>query len=243
MRVRSMSVDRFVDLSVRLLAGAAVLTAVGLALSIRFGWRQSGSSFGEDGTATDVGLPFGQHVFLLVAFDLSSRQIGVQLLLASALVAAAVVALHRNPSRSQVRSLRWEVLGSGGVVLVPVVGLAVAFLYVLTDPGDANGDVANFIGPMKLTEMVIANLITLGASLLVLTAATLWWLRLDADPAVPVVPEEAEDVEMEEVVEQEAADSHQARTNPHRESSGSPDDAAAGDYRHDWSPEDFRPPR
>ncbi|MEO6019949.1 MAG: hypothetical protein ABIP45_06840 [Knoellia sp.] len=253
MRLRSMSTERLLGASARLLAAASVLTAAGLALNMWFGWEQTGQSYGEDGTATDVGLPFGQRVFLLLAFDLSYRQIGIQLLLASALVAAAVVVLHRNPSLSPLRSLRWEVLASGCVVFAPVVGLVVANLYFLIFPPDAGGDLANYIGPMPWTEMAIANLTTLGASLLTLTFSTLWWLRLGTEDDPVSTDDESdghddrdESTDAEEKVEQEAADDSWAPTHLPLDRSAGVDSLEGGageNYQHDWSPEDFRPPR
>ena len=73
MRVRSMSAERFFDLSARLLAGAAVLTALGLGLVVRFAWKQAAQSYGPDGTATDLAVPFRDHL-AMVMLDFSYRQ-------------------------------------------------------------------------------------------------------------------------------------------------------------------------
>lgn len=239
MGLRSMSTERLVGVSTRLLAGASVLSAVGLGLVIRFAWQQAGQSYGPDGTPSDSSLPFAQQLTLVV-FDLNYRQLGVQMLLACALVGAAVAALHRNRSWEEVRRLRWEVLGAGLLSLALVVVLVLAHLYVMTAP-DAAFAAGGYIGPQPVTEMILGNLITLGAALLVLTAAALWWLRLEA--GADGTDDDSVDDDPDGSVEQEAAESQPTPTQVSLDSSDSPDGGAAEDYQHDWSPEDFRPPR
>lgn len=247
MRVRSMSAERFFDLSARLLAGAAVLTALGLGLVVRFVWNQAGQSYGPDGTATEVPVRFATRVTMVMT-DLTYRQIAVQLLLACALVAAAVVILHRNPAWDQVRRLRWEVLGAGLLVLIPVAGLAFANLYLLTDPVSED-DAAGWFGPQPLTDFLVGNLTVAGASLLVLTAATLGWLRLG--PVVADIDDDSDEErdddldgtdDVDDAGEQRAAHPSRPPTRSPRDARTQPASGGGEDYRHDWSPEDFRPP-
>lgn len=252
MRVRSMSAERFVGTSARLLAGASVLTVIGVGLVIRSVWQQAGQSYSQDGIQTDVGAPFGARLAMAM-FDFTYRALSTQLLLASALVAAAVVLLHRIPSWDRVRSLRWEVFGALLLVMVPVLGLVAAALYLLTSPSATEG-VGAFLDATQLADSSLAFLSTLGASLLVLVAATLAWLRL-GPVAEAVEDESAEgsdelDAEPEDERDdtngsggQVAADRPSAPRGAPRESRARVTSASTEDYRNDWSPEDFLPPR
>ncbi len=178
MRAWPKSTERLLGVSARLLAGASVLTTIGVGLALRMSWQQTGQNYGPDGQVEGTGLPFAQHL-PIVMFDLGYRQIGAQLLLAAALVGAAVVVLHRDGSWAQVRLVRWEVLGAGLVTLAPVVGLVLANLYVLTPSDDATGGMPDYMGPQPMTELILGNLPTLVAAVLTLAAAGLWWLRLE----------------------------------------------------------------
>ncbi|MFC7486074.1 hypothetical protein ACOCJ7_12545 [Knoellia sp. CPCC 206453] len=209
-------------------------------------WQQSGQNYGPDGQVDGTGVPFAQRLTLAM-FDLGYRQIGLQLLLAAALVGAAVVVLHRNPSWAQVRLVRWEVLGAGLVALAPVVGLVLANLYVLTPSDDATRGLPDYMGPQPLTEPILGNLPTLLASVLTLTAAGLWWLRLEPvadgtdDPADDAADEPSDDLDAS--VEEEAAGSLPVPAQAPLDSSDNLGNGAAMGYPQDWSPEDFRPPR
>ncbi|KRE40857.1 hypothetical protein [Knoellia sp. Soil729] len=245
-----MSAERFVGTSARLLAGASVLTVIGVGLVIRSVWQQAGQSYSQDGIQTDVGAPFGARLAMAM-FDFTYRALSTQLLLASALVAAAVVLLHRIPSWDRVRSLRWEVFGALLLVMVPVLVLVAAALYLLTSPSATEG-VGAFLDARQLADSSLAFLSTLGASLLVLVAATLAWLRLG-----PLVDDIGDDSEEErddgldglddlhgtdEAGEQWAVDRPRPPTSFTRDARTQPASGGGEDYRDDWSPEDFRPP-
>ncbi|WP_353951395.1 hypothetical protein V6K52_17435 [Knoellia sp. S7-12] len=252
MRAWPKSTERLFGVSARLLAGASVLTTFGLGLALRMSWQQTNQNYGPDGQIEGGGVPFAQHL-TMVMFDLGYRQIGVQLLLAAALVGAAVVVLHRNGSWAQVRLVRWEVLGAGLVTLVPVVGLILANLYVLTPSDDVTRGMADYMGPQPMTELILGNLPILVASVLTLTAAGLWWLRLEPvadgtvdDPADDPAEEPDDDIDAaaeQEAVEQEAAVSRPVPARTPLDSSDNLGNGAAMGYPQDWSPEDFRPPR
>jgi hypothetical protein len=212
-QVRELPRDRLVGLSTRLLTGASVLVTVGLVLILRSAWQQYAQSLGPDGAPADGATSLALRATLLV-LDSGYRPLGPQLLLASGLVGAAVVALHLHPSWEQVRRLRWEVLAAALLVLVVVVGLILGNGYVLTNPALPGGDVATFTGQELPTELIAGNVATLCAALLVLTVAMLWWWRLA--PAPVVDPEEPDEEE--------------------------PADETTTDWSREWSPEDFRPP-
>lgn len=254
-----MSTERALGLSARLLAGASALTVVGLAVGLWSAWRQTGQFSGVDGTVSDSGLPFSAHLGLFV-FDLHYRQLGAQLMLTCALLAAAVLALHQIPSWNQVRRLRWEVLGAGIVALGAVMGLVLAHLAVLTSSDDAAGDMTDFMGPQPLTELSLSNLLTLAASLLILGVTTLWWLRLgasaDGDDVDGADVDGAEDdgdtgvgddpvhtATAVDVVPETHAQSLTAGSRTMRDASDTLGHGAAMGYPQDWSPEDFQPPR
>lgn len=215
MRVRSMPADRFFGVTARLLAGAAALSVAGPGLVMWFAWRQSAQSYGPDGVATDLQVPVRDHL-ALVMLDFNYRQVGTQLLFASAMVGTAVVLLHRVPSWELASRLRWEVWAAGLMVLVPILGCAGANLYLVTSRPSGDGT-EMWIAPGHMAEQALGPLAILAASLLVLVAAALGWLRLA--PAATEVGGDCDD---------------------------DPDvDLASSlveDHRHDWSPEDFRPP-
>jgi hypothetical protein len=129
-------------------------------------------------------------------------------------------------------------MGAGLLVFVVAGGLVLANLYVLTAPDGATGGPEDYLGPQPLTEPIVGNLVTLGATLLVLTVATLWWLRLAPVPEVDL----GEAGEEEEPVDEVPTG---GRPTPARGSSDAPKtaaDEATADYSRDWSPEDFRRP-
>lgn len=251
MRSWPRSTERLFGVSARLLAGASVLTTIGVGLALRMSWQQAGQNYGPDGPVEGTGVPFDQRLTMVI-FELNYRQLGLQLLLAAALVGAAVLVLHRHPSWAQVRLVRWEVLGAGVLALAFVVALIVGSLYVMT----ALDDAPDFMGPQPLTELILGNLPTLVASLLTLTAAALWWLRLEPvtdgtddgsddeaadDPADKPADEPRDDLDAS--VEQEAAVSRPVPARAPLDSSDNLGNGAAMGYPQDWSPEDFRPPR
>jgi hypothetical protein len=248
MGVRTMSTERLIRVSTRLLAGASLLTMLGLGLTLWYVWRQMGQAYGPDGTAGPVDAPFSQRLTMLT-FEASYRTWGVQLLLASALVAAALVALHRLPS-SRVGSMVWEVLAAGVLALLLAVALTVPNIYVLTAPEGTIGDAAAALGPAPLGELALSNLSVLGASLLLLTAAALWWWRLGAEPNEgPERHEDAEDLgDSHDNEDSGDTDDHVHPTSdsvPTRAAAteARPVDEPVKDYSRDWSPEDFLPPR
>lgn len=250
MRVRSMSAERFFDLSARLLAGAAVLTALGLGLVVRFAWNQTAQSYGPDGTATDLAVPFRDHL-AMVMLDFSYRQLGTQMLFASVLVGAAVALLHRHPSWNHAKRLRWEALAAGLLVLILDLGLAAANLDLLTSPR-ASDTAEAWFGAGQLTDQAVGNLATLGAALLVLVTAALGWLRLG--PVVDDVGDDSDEErdddlddfdgtdDVDDAGEQRAVDRLRLPMSSPREARTQPASGGGEDYRHDWSPEDFRPP-
>lgn len=240
------STERLFRVSARLLAGAAVLATTGVGLALRMSWQQTGHNYGPDGLVEGGGVPFAQRL-TMVMFDLGYRQIGVQLLLAAALVGAAVLALHRIGSWAQVRLVRWEVLGAGLVTLAPVVGLVLANLWILLPSDDATGGVPDYMGPQPTTELILGNLPTLIAAVLTLAVAVLGWLRLEpvADGADDLADEPVDDPvdDPDTSVAQEATLSSPAPTQAPLDSSDNLGNGAAMGYPQDWSPEDFRPPR
>jgi hypothetical protein len=250
------STERLWGLSARLLAVASVLNSVGLGLAIRLVWRQTTENYGPSGTFGDVGLPFSQRVTFMM-FDLSYRQVGVQLLLSSALVGAAVLALHRNASWARVRLVRWEVAGAGVLTLAVVAGLALANLHVLTSPDGGAGGVDAFMGPQPLIELILGSLMPLLASLVALAVATLWWLRLEPAPdggaeyTDDTVDADRGDTDDDDNDHDDNDDhgpsAEQAAVGPAPSAlatagSENADDGVALGYPRDWSPEDFRRP-
>jgi hypothetical protein len=247
-----MSAERFVGTSARLLAGAAGLVVLGLGLVMRLVWQQTGPAFTSDGTPADGHVPFTDHLGM-VMLDLGYRQLGSQLLCASALVGAAVALLHRIPSLEQARRLRWEVLAAGLLVLVLVMGLVAGNLHLATSLGAGEG-LESWFDQAQLAGQSLAQLPALGASLLVLVAAALGWLRLA--PATDIMGGDAvgDEVEGDDGTERAGPDDTDAwdgRVEPDRPhaASGPPRDSrerlasgVAEDFRHDWSPEDFQRP-
>ncbi|KGN41517.1 hypothetical protein N801_06825 [Knoellia aerolata DSM 18566] len=226
-----MARDRLVGVSTRLLAGASVLTTTGLLIGLRSAWQQYEESSEPDGSP--LTLTFAVRTTLLVV-ESGFRPIGAQLLLASALVAVAVMALHRHPSWGQARRLRWEVLGALLLALVVVLGLVLANLYAMTSPDSAGDDPAGFFGTGPPTDLIVGNLMTLCASLLTLTGAVLWWVRLAPAP----------EVDLGESVDEEPTATDSTPGDASRdESTPFVDDGTTTDWSRDWSPEDFRPPR
>ncbi|EAP98435.1 hypothetical protein JNB_15763 [Janibacter sp. HTCC2649] len=241
-----MSEARLSTLTTRLLAGASVLSLVGVGLVMRFAWDSAAVVYGPQGE-TSTGSPALEQRLQMVLQDLSYRQVGIPLVVSSALAAAAVATLHRHPSPAQVRRLRWEVLGAGLLTLVVVVLFALANLYVLAGPAPMSDQP---FGPPSPFELTAGNLTALAASLLILTAATLWWLRLE--PAADGTDDAANDATNDEPgddvrddrevsVEQEAV-SVPAPVQASPGSSDSTGHEGAKDYSRDWSPEDFRRP-
>jgi len=252
-RLRSMPADRFFGISARLLAGASVLSVAGLWLVMSFMWRQSAQSFDPDGVATDIEMPFTDHLSL-VMLDMNYRQLVMQLLFASAMAGAAVVLLHQIRSWERVRRLRWEVLGAGALVLVPAVALALANVYVMTSAG-ASDSSGGWFAPEQLVEQAFGAFAALGASLLVLVAAALGWLRLEVsgnvtadsvDAKAPEVPGDAEVTDENPPETPCVCASGRSGDHMRRRKEGVSGSAGASgvaeDYRHDWSPEDFRRP-
>lgn len=229
--MRHIAGDRLIGVTARLLVAAAVSVVVGLFLVLRNTWQQLGQSLGPDGTVTTVGVPFADRATMMVV-ESSHRSTGAQLVLASALVAAAVAALHRHHSWERVRRLRWEVLAAGLLVLAVVLGLVLVNVYVVTVPDGAVDEDAISAGPQPFVGMAVANLATLCASLLILTGATLWWLRLAPAP----------DDDREDPVEEQPAASEPAPGRESGDASRSAGDGSTADWSRDWSPEDFRPP-
>lgn len=247
MRAWAKSTERLLGVSARLLAVASVLSSIGLGLAIRQAWQQTGQSFGPDGATADFGVPF-THRLTMVMLDLSYRQVGTPLLLSSALVGAAVLALHRNPSWARVRLVRWEVLGAGILALAIAAGLVLVNLYVMASPDEATEDSAYYMGPQPLTELIIGNVPTLVASVLTLAVAGLWWLRLepvaDDDPDGDSDDDPADEPgdDLDASVEQETVASLPVPPQAARDSSDPLGNGAAMGYPQDWSPEDFRRP-
>lgn len=255
MRSWPKSTERLWGLSARLLAVASVLNSVGLGLAIRLVWRQTTENYGPSGTFEGGVLPFSQRLTVMM-FDLSYRQVGVQLLLSSALVGAAVLALHRNASWAQVRLVRWEVLGAGVVTLAVVAGLILANVYVLMSPDGGAGGVDAFMGPQPLIELILASLTPLLAALVTLAMATLWWLRLEPAPdgsaegtddtVDPVLGDNDDDKhtdgDHDALAEQQATELPPPPAQATVDLEGVGSGGAMG-YPQDWSPEDFQPPR
>ena len=156
MRSWPRSTERLLRVSARLLAGASLLTLVGVGAALRMSWQQAGQAFGPDGPV-ESNVPL-DHRLTMVVLEHGYRQLGIQLLLAAVLVGAAVVALHRTPSWAQVRRVRWEVLGAGVLALALVVALVVGNLYVMSSPAASDGGMVAFIGPRSLTEPILGNL-------------------------------------------------------------------------------------
>ena len=242
--VRAISEVRVSTLTAHLLAGASALSLVGVGLVMRSAWEAAAVVYGPSGEAS-TGSPALSQRLPMVLQDLSYRQVGIPLVVSSALAAAAVASLHRHPSWKQVRRLRWEVMVAGLLTLVVVVLFALANLYVLTGPAQVSDQP---FGPPSPAELTAGNLTTLTASLLILTAATLWWLRLEPGPdgsddstddATDAEP--AADDDREVSVEQEAVNLPAPVQAPPG-SADSTGDEAARDYSRDWSPEDFRRP-
>jgi len=231
MDLRAMPTERLLGVTARLLAAAAVLVVVGLGLVTWSGWRQIGRSYGPDGTSTVGDMPFSARVAIAV-FESSFRTAGLQLTVASVLVAGAVLALHLHPNRPQIGSLRWEVLAAGAVDLVLVVVFVIAHVFVLTAPESVDGDVSNFIGLQPMTEAALINLLPLGAAMLALVAAALGWVGLGPATDVEELDEDADPEDAEPV-----------DTSPDAPEDRSEDTVGPVDYSRDWSPEDFRPPR
>ena len=238
MDLRTMSTERLLGVTARLLAAAAVLVVAGLGLVTWSGWRQIGQSYGPDGTPTTGEMSFSAKVAIAV-FETSFRSVGLQLTVAAVLVAGAVVALRLHPGRPRTGSLRWEVLGAGSVVLTVVLLFVGAHVFVVTAPDGVEGDVSNYIGLQPMTEAALINLLPLCAALLTLVVTALWWARPghvtdvdeDADPE-DADPEDADPEDAEPVWV-----SRDAREGRATQSGGQVD------YSRDWSPEDFRPPR
>ncbi|KGN36042.1 hypothetical protein N798_01060 [Knoellia flava TL1] len=241
MDLRAMSTERLVGVTARLLAAAAVLVAIGLGLVARIMWQQTGQSFGEDGTPTDLGMDLATRITLMV-FETGYRPLPMQALLASVLLAAAVAAFHRKAASARLGSLRWEVLGAGVVVLVAVVVLFLAHLYVLT-ADDSASRASGYLGPQSVTPLLLGNVSILIAALGVMAVATLWWLRSgplpdDADESADEVEDEDEDEDSGDGDDTGPVGSSRSA----REVRDDPGIDAPVDYSRDWSPEDFRPP-
>lgn len=242
MNVRQMATERLLVVSTRLLAAASVLTTVALAVNTWLGWQQIGQSYGPDGTPTAGEMSFTTKVSMAV-FESSFRPAGLQLVLAGMLLAGAVAALHRHPSGSRAGSLRWEVLGAGLVALVVVIVLLLAHLFVIAAPAGGDDDPSWFVGPQSIEQVALANLMTLGAALVVLVVVALFWLRLGTVPDDAVDSADSADEEVGEAESGFAPDREapEAVRRPHSV------DAMSGepmkDYSRDWSPEDFLPPR
>lgn len=244
MDLRGMSTERLLGVTARLLAASAVLVVVGLALVTWSGWRQIGQSYGPDGTPPTGEMPLSARVAIAV-FESSFRPAGLQLTVAAVLVAGAVVALQLHPGRPHLGSLRWEVLGAGSAVLFVAVVFVSAHAFVITAPDSVDGDVSNYIGLQPMTEAALINLLPMGAALLTLVAAALWWRTLGRATDDDVEEESTdEDDPSEDDTSEDAEDAepvHERRRTPvaRDASTGAP----AVDYSRDWSPEDFRPPR
>lgn len=238
MDLRAMSTERLVGVTARLLAAAAVLVAIGLGLVARNMWQQTGQSFGEDGTPTDLGMDLATRITLMV-FETGYRPLAMQALLASVLLAAAVAAFHRKAGSARSGSLRWEVLGAGVVVLVAVVVLFLAHLYVLT-ADDSASRASGYLGPQSVTPLLLGNVSILIAALGVMAVATQWWLR--SGP----VPDDANE-SADEVKDEDSGDGDDTGpvgwSGSAREVRDDPGIDAPVDYSRDWSPEDFLPPR
>ncbi|MEO7267779.1 MAG: hypothetical protein ABIW49_01040 [Knoellia sp.] len=219
---------------------------------MRLAWRQTAQNYGPDGAVDFGGMPFAPRL-ILTMLDLSYRQVGVQLLLSSALVGAAVLVLHHDPSWAKVRRVRWEVLGAGILNLVAVVGLILANLYVMTAPRGAAGGLEDFIGQQPLTGVTLVSLAPLLASVFTLAVVALWWLRLEpATVGSDDSPDDVSDAEAlddvggddrDESVEQAPAVSPPVPAQAPLDPSDSLGNGAALGYPQDWSPEDFQPPR
>ncbi|KGN36206.1 hypothetical protein N803_04920 [Knoellia subterranea KCTC 19937] len=233
-----------------MLAGAAALTALAVLSDLRFTWNQSSHAYGPDGQSIGDPVPFGQRLVRL-ALDLSYRPHGVTLLVACLLLLAATVLLRRLSTWKQAGWPRWEVLIAGVLVALPVVGLTLADLYVVTG-GDGGEGFTDIFGPPPMTELAMSSLFTLCACLVILVVTGLWWRHPDdasnaSDPAEDEdavardapegTPEHPEDVDAEEATTSEAA--------PVRASamaSGRPNQDSDADHSQEWSPEDFRRP-
>ena len=244
MTVRGMSTERLLGVTARLLASAAVLVVVGLGMVVRLMWQQLGQTLGPDGTPSDAGMDLASRVTIMV-FETGYRPVGVQLLLASVLLAAAVGFLHAGAATSLSRSIRWEVLGAGVVVLVAVVGVVLAHLYVVTADDAVTARANGYIGPQPMTELVLGNLSVCAASLALLAGAALWWMRSGQAPDDAVEEPAGEDATSEDAISEdgtvEDADPGEVPRGASRVRDDSMDGAPV-DYSRDWSPEDFRPP-
>lgn len=238
--VGTISEKQLSTLTTRLLAGASVLNLVGVGLVMRSVWEAAAVTFGSEGEAT-TGYPALAERLSIVLQDLSYRQVGLPLVVSSGLAAAAVATLHGHPSREGTRRLRWEVMVAGLLTLVVVVLFALVNLYVLAGPTTASDQP---FGPSSPAELAAGNLTTLAASLLTLTAATLWWMRLTADePDVERDSGDPEASEDEALDDQDVPAVESAEQEPSRHRASRVDDQSTPDYRRDWSPEDFLPPR
>jgi len=243
MGVREMATDRLVSVTARLLTAASLLTTVGIGFTTWTAWQQTGQSYGPDGSPIAAVLPFTTKLSMAV-FESSFRPGGLQLLLAAVLLAGSVVALHLHPTRTRVRSLRWEVLGAGVVALVLVTVFLLANVFVLTAPASGEGE-ENWFGPQPISHVAWANLAILTATLLLLVVAALWWLRV-APAADAETQDEDDDDDDDDDDEDESAfasdqDSPEAARGVHAD--GGRSSEPVKDYSRDWSPEDFRPPR
>ncbi|PRY58194.1 hypothetical protein BCF74_11211 [Knoellia remsis] len=163
-----MSNDRRAVVTVRLLAAASALTAIGASVSLWLSWRMSLPQVAPDGTTADIDVPFAQRA-LSFMYDVSFRQVGVAVLVGAALVVIAAMALRRVHPRVAPRRLRWEVLGAGALVSVPLGVLVAGHLYILTAPPDPVD--GGWIGVQPYSQMALANLAFLGAAVLLLAAA------------------------------------------------------------------------
>lgn len=236
MDLRSMSTERLLGVTARLMSAAAVLVVVGLGLVTRSGWKQVGLSYGSD-APIDGEIPFTARVAIAV-FESGFRPAALQLTVAAVLVAGAVATLQFHPDRPRIGSPRWEVLGAGCVVLVAVVVFVSAHVFVVAAPESIDGEVSNYIGLQPMTEAAVTNLMPMTAALLVLAVGALWWVRLGRTtnvekPEDDTAPDDTTSDDGEFVDMSRGA--HETRDDARG--------AAAVDHSRDWSPEDFRPPR
>lgn len=224
----------------RLLAGAAALTALGVLSSIRLIWNQSSEMYGPDGVAVVGPVSLGQRLPRFV-LDLTYGTHAVTLLVACFLFLVATVVLRRLSTWRRAGWPRWEVLGTGLVLAIPVVGLTLADLYVVTGAG-RDESLANYTGLPPMPELALSSLFPLCACVVTLVVTGLWWRHADDVPSATDADEDAMNNDGPEGASEltEGPDANGPGDLVTRETVA--DVEMAKDYRHDWSPEDFRRP-
>jgi hypothetical protein len=171
-------------LTVRSLEVSALLVLAAMLLEGWQSWRAAGdyyppvSADGRPEAATGLQRVVG---FVLTG----SYGSPVTVLTAGLCVAAAVAVLHLAGPVENARVLRWEVLATGA--LAATYCLAVVLLAVAATFGDdpyrsqEPGVVSGYRGPTLLERALGVGALP-AATVVLLGAAALWWLRLPTDP-------------------------------------------------------------